>query len=85
MYSYIYIYTYVFDSNNNDNNDNTNDTPPVCILSGCGIHYVISNGDTLRGSSVKIGTMQRRLAWPMPKDDMHKSRSVNYCLISYGF
>ena len=33
--------------------------------------------DSLRGSSVKVGTIQRRLAWPLRKDDMHKSRSVN--------
>ena len=33
--------------------------------------------DPLRGSSVKIGTIQRRLAWPLRKDDTHKSRSVN--------
>ena len=33
--------------------------------------------DSLRGSSVKIGTMRRRLAWPLRKDDTHKSRSVN--------
>ena len=33
--------------------------------------------DSLRGSSVKIGTMQRKLAWPLRKDDTHKSRSVN--------
>ena len=33
--------------------------------------------DSLRGSSVKIGTIQRRLAWPMRKDDTHRSRSVN--------
>ena len=32
--------------------------------------------DSLRGSSDKIGTMQRRLAWPLRKDDTHKSRSV---------
>ena len=25
----------------------------------------------LRGSSVKIGTIQRRLAWPLRKDDIH--------------
>ena len=25
----------------------------------------------------KIGTIQRRLAWPLRKDDTHKSRSVN--------
>ena len=35
--------------------------------------------DSLRGSSVKIGTMQRGLAWPLRKDDTHKSRSVNKC------
>ena len=33
--------------------------------------------DSLRGPSVKIGTIQRRLAWPLRKDDTHKSRSVN--------
>ena len=33
--------------------------------------------DSLRGSSVNIGTIQRRLAWPLRKDDTHKSRSVN--------
>ena len=32
--------------------------------------------DSLRGSSVKIGTIQRRLAWPLRKDDTHKSRSM---------
>ena len=32
--------------------------------------------DSLRGSSDKIGTIQRRLAWPLRKDDTHKSRSV---------
>ena len=34
--------------------------------------------DSLRGSSIKLGTMQRRLAWPLRKDDTHKSRSVNF-------
>ena len=33
--------------------------------------------DSLRGSSVKIGMIQRILAWPLRKDDTHKSRSVN--------
>ena len=37
----------------------------------------ILTSDSLRGSSVKIGTIQRRLAWPLRKDDTHKSRSVN--------
>ena len=31
--------------------------------------------DSFRGSSVKVGTIQRRLAWPLRKDDTHKSRS----------
>ena len=29
-----------------------------------------------RRASVKIGTIQRRLAWPLRKDDTHKSRSI---------
>ncbi|KAK1428601.1 hypothetical protein QVD17_17440 [Tagetes erecta] len=29
----------------------------------------------LRGTSDKIGTIQRRLAWPLRKDDTHKSRN----------
>ena len=43
---------------------------------------VLAGLDSLRGSSVKIGTIQRRLAWPLRKDDTHKSRSVNN--FSYG-
>ena len=38
---------------------------------------------SLRGSSVKIGTIQRRLAWPLRKDDTHKSRSVNNFLFLF--
>jgi hypothetical protein len=32
--------------------------------------------DFLRGSSVKLGTNQRRLTWPLREDDTHKLRSV---------
>ena len=32
-------------------------------------------------SSDKIGTIQRRLAWPLRKDDTHKSRSVTSFLL----
>ena len=39
----------------------------------CKIPYL----DSLRGSSIKFGTIQRKLAWPLRKDDTHKSRSVN--------
>ena len=35
------------------------------------------NLDSFRGTSVKIGTIQRRLAWPLRKDDTHKSRRVD--------
>ena len=40
--------------------------------------------DSLRGSSVKIGTIQKRLAWPLRKDDTHKSRSVTDFLNDIG-
>ena len=33
--------------------------------------------DSLRGSSVKLGTIQRILAWPLRTDDTHTSISVN--------
>ena len=39
--------------------------------------YLLTHLDSLRGSSVEIGTLQRRLAWPQHKDDTHKSRSVD--------
>ena len=44
----------------------------ACIVQDASHLYL----DSLRGSSVKIGTIQRRLAWPLRKDDTHKSRSV---------
>ena len=40
--------------------------------------------DSLRRSSVKIGTIQRRLAWPLRKDDTHKSRSVHNFFSLFG-
>ena len=45
---------------------------------------LINNTDSLRGSSVKIGTILRILAWPLSKDDTHKSRSVT-TMISRSF
>ena len=41
------------------------------------VYYNIATWDSLRGSSVRIGTVERRLARPLRKDDTHKSRSVN--------
>ncbi|KAK4590017.1 hypothetical protein RGQ29_020547 [Quercus rubra] len=38
------------------------------------------------GTSDKIGTIQRRLAWPLRKDDTHKSRNgPNFFLLSSNF
>ena len=34
--------------------------------------------DSLRGASVKTGTIQRRLAWPLRKDDTHNSRRYRF-------
>jgi len=40
--------------------------------------------DSLRGSSVKLGTIQRRLAWPLLKNDTHESRSVSNFVVVMG-
>ena len=48
-------------------------------------HYpnrVLFDGTSLR-SSAKIGTIQRRLAWPLRKDDTHKSRMYHFCFSSF--
>ena len=46
---------------------------------------VLFDGTSLR-SSAKIGTIQRRLAWPLRKDDTHKSRMYHFCFCpSPGF
>ena len=41
--------------------------------------------DSFRGSSVKIGTIPGRLAWPLRKDDTHKSRSDTSCFCRLHF
>ena len=44
------------------------------------------NDDRNRGhtrSSAKIGTIQRRLAWPLRKDDTHKSRTYHTFLAEF--
>ena len=46
------------------------------------MHYTCTRMDSLRGSSVNIGRIQRRLAWPLRKDDTHTSTSVNSCVIT---
>jgi len=38
------------------------------------------------GSSVKIGKIQRRLAWPLCKDDTHNSRrSITFFFVYASF
>jgi hypothetical protein len=43
------------------------------------LSFFIRKSETVRfvpsGTSDKIGTIQRRLAWPLRKDDTHKSRN----------
>ena len=47
-------------------------------------HVQLYTLDPLRRfPSVKIGTIQRRLAWPLRKDDTHKSRSVTNFFIDF--
>ena len=81
IYVYIYIYIYMH----------------ICIYAYmhvcyiyiyiCCIHVYIYiymlciAEDSLRGSSVKIGTIQRRLAWPLRKDATHESRSVKTVIV----
>ena len=38
----------------------------------------------VRGSSVKLRTLQRRLAWPLRKDGTHESGSVNDAVFTVG-
>ena len=54
-----------------------------CHACGClPVHGFASFGlDSLWGSCVTIGTIQRQIAWPLRKDDTHTSRSVNNCCI----
>ena len=42
-------------------------------------------GDSLLGSSVNIGTIQRRLTWPLRKDATHTSKSVSIILAARGY
>ena len=59
-------------------------------LMGRADEHVLFRGDqlldSLRRSSAKIGTIQRRLAWPLRKDDTHTNREVYlfFALSSFG-
>ena len=56
-------------SNDNDNNDTSNNYRPVKA-------FQVAYGYITRAYGSKLGTIQRRLAWPLRKDDTHTSRSV---------
>ncbi len=45
--------------------------------------YALDSLLTSFGTSDKIGTIQRRLAWPLRKDDTHKSRNGSKLFFSY--
>ena len=49
-------------------------TSRICVRMHAYMHMCLG---FLWGSSVELGTTQRRLAWPLRKDDTHNSRSVN--------
>ena len=51
-------------------------TPRLQVTCSCLSRTVKDREGSLRGSPVQIGTIRRILAWPMRKDDTHKSRSV---------
>ena len=42
------------------------------------IFFQNSKVEPRKRSSAKIGTIQRRLAWPLRKDDTHKSRMYHF-------
>ena len=71
----IIIVTIVSYRNNDDNNDNDNNN----IHNNMPTNLRGVQLDSLRGSSVNTGPIQRRLAWSLRKDDTHThtSRSVN--------
>ncbi|KAH8971799.1 hypothetical protein BDL97_02G161500, partial [Sphagnum fallax] len=51
-------------------------TEPRCPLFACCFWYLALMMEYfLLVTSDKIGTIQRRLAWPLRKDDTHKSRN----------
>ncbi|XP_042382006.1 uncharacterized protein LOC121974823 [Zingiber officinale] len=53
--------------------------PPLTSLQCCLLLLQVVSSET----SDKIGTIQRRLAWPLRKDDTHKSRNVSkVCLMA---
>ena len=51
----------------------------VCIYIYIYIYIKAASRISFGDHPLKIGAMQRRLAWPLRKDDMHKSRSDATC------
>ena len=61
VYIYIYIHIHIY----------------VDMSLSLSIYIYTHTWDSLRGASVSIGTIWRILAWPLRKDDAHKSIIVN--------
>ena len=87
LYVYIYIYIYIgptLGAITGKVEDKVKiRTALVSVFDKTGIEE-LGSSDSLRGSSVQIGTIQRRLGWPLRKDDTHKSRSVNKLIEELG-
>ena len=49
----------------------------VCVYIGLLVFVSVNRNRGHTRSSAKIGTIQRRLAWPLRKDDTHKSRTYH--------
>ena len=45
------------------------------------IRNIRNRSEPRKRSSAKIGTIQRRLAWPLRKDDTHKSRMYHFLVL----
>ncbi|AES71930.1 hypothetical protein MTR_3g084270 [Medicago truncatula] len=59
-----------------------------CVCEGVGVAMGSKELAALlvpSGTSDKIGTIQRRLAWPLRKDDTHKSRNGPNFFLTFFF
>ena len=74
MNTCIYIYMYIYRHRYTYGRVQATDQP---VARGLGLSiFVGPREDSLRGSSIELGAIQRRFAWPFCKDGTHKSRRV---------
>ena len=74
----MYIYIYIYIERERDISLSLYIT--LYLSPSLSLSLLCLNMDSLRRSSVKNGTIQIRLAWPLRKDDTHKSKIVNNLL-----